>query len=154
MFSSRLVQRRRGSYAFHGHLQSHSYTCWYFHTKKHVFLCLFYSVFVQYLAVLQEGSNAVPIFKMSTRKLTNVDTNFEDLTFLKWSKTGYELAVGTSKGNLLIYKASAKKKIPIMGKHTRVCVDRIPNMNITVAPNFPQHKTPPPDCHVLGTHKT
>ena len=79
---------------------------------------------LQYLAVLQEGSNAVPIFKMSTRKLTNVDTNFEDLTFLKWSKTGYELAVGTSKGNLLIYKASAKKKIPIMGKHTRVCVDQ------------------------------
>ena len=62
----------------------------------------------------------MPIWKTSTHKLVYVDTNFEDLTFLKWSKTGYELAVGTAKGNLLIYKASAKKKIPIMGKHTRV----------------------------------
>ena len=82
--------------------------------------CSHLSILVQYLAILQEGSHVVPIWKASSRKMTYVDTNFQDLTFLKWSKTGYELAVGTAKGNLLIYKASAKKKIPVMGKHVKV----------------------------------
>jgi WD repeat-containing protein 19 len=72
------------------------------------------------LAVLQEDNNVVPIWNLTTRRLTRLDTNLTDLTFLKWSKTGYDLAIGTAKGNLLIYKASRNKKIPVMGKHTKV----------------------------------
>ena len=43
----------------------------------------------------------------------------DSLTFILWSKMGLFLAVGTSKGNLLIYNHSASRKVPILGKHNR-----------------------------------
>lgn len=48
-----------------------------------------------------------------------VETNLRDPTFLKWSRSGPQLAVGTAKGNLLIYRKDNRKKVPIMGKHSR-----------------------------------
>lgn len=38
---------------------------------------------------------------------------------MSWSKSSSLLAVGTSRGNLLIYNHHSSKKIPILGKHTR-----------------------------------
>ncbi len=38
------------------------------------------------------------------------------MSFLLWSKTGPLLAVGTSKGNLLIYNQQTSRKIPVLGK--------------------------------------
>ena len=86
---------------------------------------VFFDLFLvlQYLAMLQEGSYVVPIWTLSTRKLTYVSTKYR-LTFLKWSETGYELAIGTAKGGLLIHDVSKKKKkMAIRAKHTKVCVD-------------------------------
>lgn len=41
------------------------------------------------------------------------------MTFLTWSKIACLLAVGTAKGNLLLYNHLNSKKIPILGKHTK-----------------------------------
>lgn len=41
------------------------------------------------------------------------------MSFLLWSKTAPLLAVGTAKGNLLIYNQQTSRKIPILGNgHT------------------------------------
>jgi len=71
------------------------------------------------LAILQEDNPDVPIWTLSSRRLNVVRTEMQDLTFLKWSSTSPLLAVGTAKGNLLIYQSDMKRKIPIMGKHTK-----------------------------------
>ncbi len=36
-----------------------------------------------------------------------------------WSKTLQTLALGTSKGNVVLYNHAQRRKVPIMGKHTR-----------------------------------
>ncbi|XP_022361796.1 WD repeat-containing protein 19 isoform X2 [Enhydra lutris kenyoni] len=41
------------------------------------------------------------------------------MSFLLWSKIGSFLAVGTVKGNLLIYNRQTSRKIPVLGKHTK-----------------------------------
>ena len=71
------------------------------------------------LAILQEKNSDVPIWTLSSRRLNLVRTDLQDLTFLKWSSNSPLLAVGTAKGNLLIYQSDMKRKIPIMGKHTK-----------------------------------
>ena len=71
------------------------------------------------LAILQEGSGRVPIYSLSTRKKTVLDTSLKDPTFLKWSRNGPHLAIGTMKGNLLLYNKLTCKKVPVLGKHSR-----------------------------------
>lgn len=43
----------------------------------------------------------------------------DTLSFVKWSKFRSQLAVGTSKGNLLLYNHMTSRKVPILGKHSR-----------------------------------
>ena len=71
------------------------------------------------LAVLQQGNGVIPIWDISTRRVTNLETNLKDHTFLSWSKVGPQLAIGTGKGNLLLYNKTTRKKIPVLGKHPR-----------------------------------
>jgi WD repeat-containing protein 19 len=72
-----------------------------------------------YLAVLQDGNSIVPLWSLSNRRVIPLETNLVDPTFLSWSKTGPQLAIGTAKGNLLIYNKQQKKKIPVVGKHAK-----------------------------------
>lgn len=39
------------------------------------------------------------------------------MSFLLWSRVGTLLAVGTTKGNLLIYNRQTSRKIPVLGMH-------------------------------------
>lgn len=71
------------------------------------------------LAVLQQGNGVIPIWDISTRRVTNLETNLKDHTFLAWSKVGPQLAIGTGKGNLLLYNKNTRKKIPVLGKHPK-----------------------------------
>ena len=71
------------------------------------------------LAVLQEGSPIVPIWNAGTREMEVLQTNFNDATFMEWSKSAPLLAIGTKKGNLLLYNRDNFMKIPLMGKHTK-----------------------------------
>jgi WD repeat-containing protein 19 len=43
----------------------------------------------------------------------------QEVSIVSWSKTGSILAIGTAKGNLLLYNARDRRKTPIMGKHTK-----------------------------------
>mmetsp|Transcript_13758 Transcript_13758/g.22763 ORF Transcript_13758/g.22763 Transcript_13758/m.22763 type:complete len:1465 (-) Transcript_13758:1902-6296(-) len=74
------------------------------------------------LAVLQDGNSIIPLWSLTSRRVTPLETNLVDPSFIAWSKTGPQLAVGTVKGNLLIYNKSQKKKIPVVGKHARKIV--------------------------------
>ena len=82
------------------------------------------------LAVLSSSSNVVQLYELSTRKISPLDTGMkESLTFAAWSepigknsgqrsRMGSVLAIGTAKGNLVMYQKSNRKKIPIKGKHS------------------------------------
>ncbi|VDN53040.1 unnamed protein product [Dracunculus medinensis] len=46
--------------------------------------------------------------------------SFETSVFLLWSHVSSTLAIGTNKGNLVLYNHRASKKTPIVGKHQRM----------------------------------
>mmetsp|Transcript_4919 Transcript_4919/g.9502 ORF Transcript_4919/g.9502 Transcript_4919/m.9502 type:complete len:1390 (-) Transcript_4919:208-4377(-) len=72
------------------------------------------------VAVLQEGNNQIPLWHVNERKVKNLQTNLKaDPTFMCWSKSGPQLAIGSAKGNLLIYNSRSQKKYPCIGKHSK-----------------------------------
>jgi WD repeat-containing protein 19 len=73
----------------------------------------------EYLAILQEGNTVVPLWNLVKKQVIPLETGFSDPSFLCWSKTGPQLAIGTAKGNVLLYNKQQKKKIPVMGKHAK-----------------------------------
>ena len=63
------------------------------------------------------------LWKRGERATSRLDTNnMKDLSFMAWCKSQPTLAVGTAKGNLLIFNEKLGKRIPIMGKHQRKIV--------------------------------
>ncbi|KDO28279.1 hypothetical protein SPRG_06330 [Saprolegnia parasitica CBS 223.65] len=71
------------------------------------------------LAILQSGNGLIPLWDLSTRSTQNIDTNMKDPSFIKWSSSGIQLAIGTAKGNLVLYNKSTRKLVPILGKHSK-----------------------------------
>ncbi|GMF16755.1 unnamed protein product [Phytophthora lilii] len=71
------------------------------------------------LAILQQGSSVVPLWDNGTRSTLSLDTNLKDPTFARWSREGSLLAVGTQKGNLVLYSKITRKLVPVVGKHSR-----------------------------------
>ncbi|KAJ0402088.1 hypothetical protein ATCC90586_000273 [Pythium insidiosum] len=71
------------------------------------------------LAILQQGSSVVPLWDLATRSAQLLDTNLKDPTFLTWAATGGQLAIGTQKGNLVLYNKSSRKIVPVLGKHSK-----------------------------------
>ena len=60
-------------------------------------------------------SGIIPLWNLSTRRVIPLETSLKDPSFLCWSKTSGHLAIGTAKGNLLIYNKMKKQKIPVVG---------------------------------------
>ncbi|XP_076021576.1 WD repeat-containing protein 19 [Genypterus blacodes] len=72
------------------------------------------------LAVVAEKSSSIYMWDASVNKTSQIDSGMRDqMSFILWSKTGPLLAVGTVKGNLLIYNQQTSRKIPVLGKHTK-----------------------------------
>ncbi|CAN9510421.1 unnamed protein product [Ophioblennius macclurei] len=72
------------------------------------------------LAVIAGKSSSIFLWDASVNKTTQIDGGMKDqMSFILWSKTGQLLAVGTVKGNLLIYNQQTSRKIPVLGKHTK-----------------------------------
>ncbi|XP_056135515.1 WD repeat-containing protein 19 [Lampris incognitus] len=72
------------------------------------------------LAVIAEKSSSIYLWDASVNKTSQIDSGMRDqMSFILWSKTSPLLAVGTSKGNLLIYNQQTSRKIPVLGKHTK-----------------------------------
>jgi WD repeat-containing protein 19 len=63
------------------------------------------------LAVLQEGNGIIELWDLKSRRATGLDTNLKDPSFIKWASAGPELAVGTAKGNLLLYNSDTRRKV-------------------------------------------
>jgi WD repeat-containing protein 19 len=72
------------------------------------------------LAILQSGNSAIIMWDAAQRKtLSPVETNMKDLCWMRWSKVGPELAVGSGKGNLIIYNRRTTRMNPLLGKHSK-----------------------------------
>ena len=65
------------------------------------------------LAILQAGSGVVQLWDRHSQRVSPVDTGEKALTFLAWSKTGPELAIGSGKGNLYLYDKRNQQIVPI-----------------------------------------
>ncbi|KAK7098094.1 WD repeat-containing protein 19-like [Littorina saxatilis] len=82
--------------------------------------CLGWDTDGDILAVVCEQSTGIFLWDANSFRTTQIDSGLKDtLTYLLWSKNGQLLAVGTVKGNLLIYNHQTSRKIPIIGKHTK-----------------------------------
>lgn len=56
----------------------------------------------------------------------------KDPSLVKWSKMGPQLAIGTTKGNLVLYNKDSRKLTPIQGKHSKkiTCGDWSSSSNV------------------------
>ncbi|RWS31865.1 WD-repeat protein-like protein [Leptotrombidium deliense] len=77
----------------------------------------------EHIGIITDRSPIIILWDASLRKTSRVDTGVRDiLSIILWSKKAAIVAVGTSKGNVLIYDHTTARKIPILGKHTkRIC---------------------------------
>ncbi|XP_076468006.1 WD repeat-containing protein 19-like [Babylonia areolata] len=72
------------------------------------------------LAVVCEQSSKLILWDSLSHETKQIDSGLKDtMTFLLWAKTSQLLAVGTTKGNLLIYNHQTDSKVSVMGKHTK-----------------------------------
>jgi WD repeat-containing protein 19 len=71
------------------------------------------------LAILQQNEAQVMLWHQAARRLEMLEMNSKDPTYLCWSKVGPQLAIGTLKGNMMIYNKRTMKKQTIMGKHSK-----------------------------------
>ncbi|XP_078047935.1 intraflagellar transport protein Oseg6 [Augochlora pura] len=72
------------------------------------------------LAVISQNSSAIVLWDATTGKKCQIDAGVRDsLTCIMWAKRTCLLAVGTQKGNLVLYDHINAKRTPILGKHKR-----------------------------------
>ncbi|KAF4739644.1 hypothetical protein FOZ63_013685 [Perkinsus olseni] len=71
------------------------------------------------LALIQKGVVTVSIYHFDEDRLETLDCSREEPSFIAWNMTGPQLAIGTSKGNTIIYNSKTAKMQLIAGKHGR-----------------------------------
>jgi len=74
------------------------------------------------VCILQAGVDAVAVWEVASRSVLYVDTGLKDPTFARWSKVGPQLAIGSSKGALVIFRKDTRKKVLVTGKHGKAIV--------------------------------
>lgn len=74
----------------------------------------------QTLAVLQDGHNTVLLYSLREKSVKEIDVSSKEPTYMCWSKVSSHLAIGTSKGNLVIYEHATKKLVTHQGKHSKL----------------------------------
>ncbi|CAH8523624.1 unnamed protein product [Heterobilharzia americana] len=86
------------------------------------------------LAVIDDKTSSATIWNSLSFKISQLHTGMKDtLSVLSWSKVGSRLAIGTSKGNLVIYNHKNLKKTSLLGKHTRKITCAVWNRKNTLA---------------------
>ncbi|OQS03204.1 hypothetical protein THRCLA_04497 [Thraustotheca clavata] len=83
------------------------------------------------LAIAQANSPIVLLWSAATQSTSTVDINLKEITLLRWNKpteadgSNDTLAIGTSRGHVLLYEASCARLSSAMSKHKRkiVCGD-------------------------------
>ncbi|CAK9101199.1 WD repeat-containing protein 19 (Intraflagellar transport 144 homolog) [Durusdinium trenchii] len=85
-------------------------------------LCMDWDKDGDLLAVLQEKSSSVALYDLKTRRLSQLDINVKDPRFLRWSRTGPQLAVGSGNGTLLLYRKDTLRQETVVGKHSGAIV--------------------------------
>ena len=64
------------------------------------------------LAVINDKSSGATLWDGNSHRYSQLDTGFRDqLTFVAWSKQGAMLAIGTSKGNLMLYNHQTSRYV-------------------------------------------
>ncbi|GBF91989.1 hypothetical protein Rsub_04713 [Raphidocelis subcapitata] len=73
------------------------------------------------LAALPTGSNCVFVWTAATRELQKLETEFkaQEVTAIAWARGGGTLAAATAKGNLQLFQLQKRRRVPIVGKHTK-----------------------------------
>ena len=72
------------------------------------------------LAVITDKSANLLIWDANSSRSNWLDTGIRDpLNVLIWSKTGPTLAIGSYRGNLMIYNHKTSRKVPVIGKHSK-----------------------------------
>ncbi|XP_076236024.1 intraflagellar transport protein Oseg6 isoform X2 [Calliopsis andreniformis] len=72
------------------------------------------------LAIISQNSSSITLWDATTGKKSQIDAGVRDeLTCIMWAKRTCMLAVGTQKGNLILYDHINAKRIPILGKHKK-----------------------------------
>lgn len=72
--------------------------------------------------MLQSGTAKLTLWDLVSKEVSVVDTQLKNPSWLQWSHTGPQLAVGDGKGTLLLYRSDTRKKMSFMGKHSNAVV--------------------------------
>ena len=84
------------------------------------FVCMDWQKDGDVLALLYDKNTVIVLWEAHSQRLIQVDANLKDqLTWCSWSKVSSHLAVGTSKGSLIVYNHQNSKKVPVIGKHSK-----------------------------------
>ncbi|KAI8836727.1 hypothetical protein BJ741DRAFT_708422 [Chytriomyces cf. hyalinus JEL632] len=77
----------------------------------------------EWLVAVVESSPLLVVWDANIRKaIAPIDTNMKGLSHQAWNSTSTMLAIGTTKGNLLLLNRRTSKKIPVLGKHSKAIV--------------------------------
>lgn len=72
------------------------------------------------LAMITESSLTLFLWDAASKKVTRVDSGLkEPLSHLSWDKNGRVVAVGSCRGNALLFQPAVHKKVSILGKHSK-----------------------------------
>jgi len=72
----------------------------------------------QILSIIPSKSQSLTVFMMSNKQAKIIEFDLKDqLVCQAWSKNTNSLAIGTSKGSLILVDFKTDKKVPVLGKH-------------------------------------